>query len=119
MSTDSTTPSLATEEALKHSGYGIASFVVSLVQGVLTMAVIVGAGMMSTMGPQQDHQVGFMIVGLFIFLGIFVHLVGVGLGITGLVQKNRKRVFSILGLIFNAVALLVVLLLMVVGFMAK
>ena len=104
---------------LKHSGLGIASFIIALLQGLLTYMVILIAGVLAAAGPQRDNEVGFMIVGLLIITGIFTHCVGAGLGIAGLVQKNRKKVFAVLGLILNACALLMVLALMLVGLAAQ
>jgi len=100
---------------LKHSGLGIASFIIALLQGFLTLVVVLIAGVLAAAGPQQDNEVGFMIVGLLVLAGIFTHCVGAGLGIAGLVRKNRKKVFAVLGLILNAMALLMVLLLMLIG----
>ena len=97
---------------LKHSGLGIASFIIALLQGFMNLVVVLIAGVLAAAGPQRGNEVGFMIVGLLVLTGIFTHCVGAGLGIAGLVQKNRKKVFAILGLILNAVALLMVLSLM-------
>lgn len=111
-----------TEETLsisnKHSKMGIASFVISLLQGLITIATIVMAGVVTTWGPQSEHQTAFMIIGLIIFGGIFVHITGVGLGIAGICQRNTKKVLSILGLIFNIGAVLVVLFIMGIGVIA-
>lgn len=107
------------QEPLKHSGMGIASFVIAIAQGILTVIVIVVAGILTTMGPQSEHQGAFMIVGLVIMGGMLLHLIGIGLGIAGACQKNRKKIFSILGLILNICAILIVVFLIVVGMMAK
>jgi len=103
----------------KHSRMGIASFIIALAQGFLTLLVIIFAGILTMSGPQHENEAGFAVLGLFIIGGIFTHLVGVGLGIAGMVQKNRKKVFSILGFVFNITVILFVILLMLIGVMVE
>jgi hypothetical protein len=103
----------------KHSRMGIASFIIALGQGLVTLLLIVLAGILASMGRQQENEAGFMILGLFFIVGIFDHLVGVVLGIAGAVQKSRKKVFAILGLVLNTLALLFVVLLIVIGLIAE
>lgn len=108
------TPEEKKNAPVKHSALGISSFVIGILQSLLTFSIIFIAGL--TYNNQPENQgVIFTIVGLLIFGGIFIHLIGTGLGIAGLVQKNRKKIFSILGLIFNISCILIVLLLILVG----
>jgi hypothetical protein len=44
-----------------------------------------------------------------------VALVGLVLGVAGLLQKDREKVFAILGVIFSAIAILCPILLVLVG----
>jgi hypothetical protein len=106
-------------EKVKHSGFGIASFIVSIVQAFITMIVVLSAGLVGRMHPSNDKQLFFMIIGLLVFAGLFVNLVGVGLGIGGIFQHNRKKVFSILGIIFNFAVILSVAALIIFGLIAK
>ena len=99
----------------KHSGFGIASFIIAIIQGVTTAVVVILASVFAAKEPQSENEVALAIIGLAIFGGIFAHLVGLGLGIAGVVQKDRKKVFSILGLIFNIVAVITIALLMIIG----
>ena len=87
----------------KHSGMGIASFIISLVIGVGVFLAIVIAGVIKVANPESLHNesIGTALLGLFIIGCLFINLIGIGLGIAGLVQKNRKRIFSILGTIIN------------------
>jgi len=103
----------------KHSRMGITSFIIALAQGFLTLLVIIFAGILTMRGPQDENEAGFAVLGLFIIAGILAHLVGVGLGIAGMVQKSRKKVFSILGFVFNITVILFVILLMVIGVMVE
>lgn len=102
-----------------HSRMGIASFIIALAQGFLTLLVIIFAGILTTMGPQHENEAGFAILGLFVIGGIFTHLVGMGLGIAGMVQKSRKKVFSILGFVFNITVILFVIFLMIIGMITE
>jgi len=49
-----------------------------------------------------------VVIGMFIMLGMFANLVGVGLGIAAVVQKKAKKLFGILGLIFNGCLILLI-----------
>lgn len=93
--------------AEKHSGLGIASFISSIVAGILIFILIVIAGVMevSTPGGVDEKSAEAVIVGLFIFAFLFLCLVALGLGIAGLIQKDRKKLFAVLGAIFSTVTL--------------
>ena len=104
---------------LKHSRMGIASFIISLAQGFVTLVLIVIAGIMASMGPSVENEAAFMILGLFFIIGILGHIVGIVLGIAGAAQKSRKKVFAVLGLVFNILALSFVALLIVIGTFAE
>jgi hypothetical protein len=105
----------------KHSGMGIASFLVSLVIGVGVFFIILIAGVVKATNPESlpDESIGTALIGLFVIACLFVNLIGIGLGIAGLVQKNRKRIFSVLGTIINGIVLLGVGSLILIGIMAK
>jgi hypothetical protein len=52
---------------------------------------------------------------LFIFALLVVDIVALGLGIAGLIQKKRKKLFAILGTVFAAATILGILFLIVIG----
>jgi len=54
-------------------------------------------------------------LGTFLMLSSLASLVGVGLGVAGLKQINRKKVFSILGLVFNLMIIAGMIMLIVIG----
>jgi len=101
----------------KHSGLGIASFITSIVAGILTFLLIVIAGVMevSTPGGMNEESAGAVIVGLFLFAFLFACLVTLVLGIAGLIQKDRKKIFAILGTVFSAVTLVGTISLVMLG----
>jgi hypothetical protein len=52
------------------------------------------------------------------FLGFCGNLAGLGFGITGVCQKNRKRILAVLGIVLNSLALFIFVLLMLIGLAA-
>jgi len=109
-------------EAQKHASLGIASFVLSILSGLGVFGTVVTAGVLEASNPAGvDETSGVaVVVGLLIFLFFFLQLVAIGLGIGGLFQTGRKKLFSILGIVFSGAALFGVLGLMFIGLtMAK
>jgi uncharacterized membrane protein len=104
-------------EEQKHSGLGVASFITSLVSGILLFLLIVIAGVIeaSTPGGMDEKSAAAVIVGLFMIFFLGASLVALGLGIGGLIQKDRKKIFAILGTVFAAITFLGTILLMMVG----
>lgn len=83
---------------LRHSGLGIASFVLALVGFIGAFATFVVAGAMAAHGTMDERQVGTMLVGLAMIIMLLLSLLGLGLGIGGLVRKDRRKLFAWLGL---------------------
>ncbi len=104
-------------EPKKHSGIGIASFITSLISGVFIFLLIVIAGIMEASSPTgiDEESAAAILVGLALFLFGGLALISLGLGIAGLFQKDRQKVFAILGTVFSSSILLGTTLLMVVG----
>lgn len=126
-------------QKLKHSGVGIAGFVISLtaiLAGILCV-VFIFAGTFNFLNENETNtelltdptvvnemllngELGsgmtLIIVGsLLMFAALGLAFIGVILGIVALIQKNRKKVFSILGVVFNGFILLGFVLLMLIG----
>jgi len=102
----------------KHSGPGIASFIISLVafMGYIFATVLVSVAAANVLGsPEELFQEFFMQQGsaiagiLLLFLAALLNLTSLILGIVGLSTKNRKKVFAILGTIFSAIPILPVI----------
>jgi hypothetical protein len=103
---------------LKHSGMGLASLIIGIFCSVWELVVIVIAGVLhNTPGrtaadkASQDTMVGGLICGSLVFV-----LVGLGLGIASLFQRDRKKILGILGVVFNGLIILGVIGLMLLGF---
>jgi hypothetical protein len=106
---------------LKHSGFGIASFISSIILGSLLFVMIVIAAVMqtSTPGGINEKSPVAILLGLFIIVLLLLEFVALGLGIVGLCQKDRKKIFAALGAAFSSVASIGTLLLMIIGSMMK
>jgi t-SNARE complex subunit (syntaxin) len=44
-----------------------------------------------------------------------VDVLAIGLGIGGVVQSNRKKIFAVLGIVFAAITIVLTVVLMVIG----
>jgi hypothetical protein len=88
----------------KHSGLGIASFILSITSGIFLFLLFVVAGMMeaSTRGGMSEDSPAAMLIRLFMFGFMFLALIALGLGIGGLFQSNRLKIFAVLGIVFSA-----------------
>lgn len=101
----------------KHSKLGISSFVISILCGLAMFATFVIAGYLeaTTPGGMDEEAMSTALVG-FAMIGImFAQVVAFGLGIAGVIQKNAKKVFSVLGIVFSSMTIFLALLLMLVG----
>jgi hypothetical protein len=105
------------EQQQQHSGLGIASFTISIVCAILLFLLFLIAGVMeaSTPGGIDEESVEAVMLGLFIIFLLFLNLLAIGLGIGGLLQTERKKIFAILGSIFAALTTLLAVLLMIIG----
>jgi len=105
----------------RHSGIGVASFVISIVMALSGFGLILIAGVIevTTPGGMNESSAIAIVLGLSIFGCILVDLVALGLGIGGLIQKNRNKIFSILGTIFSALTIIGIIFVMVMGSMME
>jgi len=104
-------------EEQRHSGLGIASFITGITSAVLMFLLIVVAGALeaSTPGGMNEESAAAVIVGLFLILFMLTSVLALGLGIAGLFQRERKKVFPILGTVFSSFTVLGTILLVMVG----
>jgi len=104
---------------LKHSGMGVASFATSVVAGLLIIVcyIAIVAKTLATGGTLDKHSSFAIISGMIIIGLLLCDLIALGLGIAGIFEKNRKKVFAILGTIISAMMILMVISLTIIGLM--
>lgn len=102
---------------LKHSGPGIASFVIALftIIGYAVSFMYVAVRASSFLNENNklnaDSAEMIMYLGLAVLILAAVNVIGSVIGIIGLTLRNRRKVFAVTGTIINAVILLVFMLL--------
>ena len=113
----------------RHSKTGLTSLVIAIptTVGIVVLFVIraiIGASTLSGTDPQsldprslQDSPAfaGFALVGLGFLVCLIMYFVGPVLGLVGVFQRRRKRLFAILGTVANGLAVLVIVSLLVLG----
>ena len=101
-----------------HSGYGIASFIMGLAVGGFEFLVALVGGIMDSRAQgknQADLDIIWVLVGAGVIIGMLMNLGGIVLGVAGFVQKDRRRVFPILGIIVNGSCILALISLVMLG----
>ena len=103
---------------LKHSGFGIASFVLSMLSGVGLFVLFGVAGYMASQSPggMNENDPGTMLLGAALIAAGMAQFLAFILGVVGLFQANRKKIFAILGTSFSLLAVLTFGGVMVLGF---
>lgn len=99
---------------MKHSRLGIASFALALLAlwgaaALVFAAAIVGGA--HRLEPEIRHLLQ-VFVALCVFGLASANLVALALGIAGLAQSERRKLFAILGTVFASLELLLLLLLL-------
>lgn len=117
--TEISTEGTQAEESIKqkNSGFGIASFIMSIVVGVLLFVLFAIAGFISasTPGGMDKESAQAVIIGLSMLALLFCVFISMVLGIIGLFQKERKKLFAILGTVFSSLILMVGFAVIVLG----
>lgn len=102
---------------LKHSGMGVAAFVMSIIAGVLMFLLIAATAVMTAGSPGglDSNSAAAILVGLVMIFLLGIDVVAIGLGLAGLMQRDRKRVFPILGLVIATATILGTIVLVIIG----
>jgi hypothetical protein len=107
----------AYDRPLPHSGLGIAACVIAA--GVLVCAVVIFAvaGLLETSRPGGigDDSTEAAVLGGLLLIDVVAALIGLVLGIVGVAQHRRNKLFAGIGLGANALLLLGLLALFVIG----
>ncbi|WP_110933569.1 hypothetical protein [Paenibacillus bouchesdurhonensis] len=108
---------------LKHSGLGITSFVMSIIAFLGYFAaifLIIAAIGQAVQDPAYIEEAltedPAAILGILTMFGAaIINLVALILGIIGLVIKNRKKIFAIIGTVLSSLSVLFIIFLYIVG----
>lgn len=87
----------------RHSRLGVASFALACLSGVSMFVLFVIVGYMETTQPgaMDDETAAPMIVGLFSIGLVLLSLVALGIGVGGLFQKGKRKLFAVLGTVIS------------------
>lgn len=95
---------------------GVASFTLSMVAGLGLLVIFAIAGVAeSRSGGLDEASPLATAIGLVLLLAALANMVALGLGIAGLVQAGRNRLFATLGTVFASATLLGSLVLVLLG----
>ena len=100
------------EQKPKHSGYGIASFVILIVNGLLICCffIYVITTQDWIFGRGQASSTESLIMGTLGVAIIVLSLVGFILRWVGARQQDRRKLLDVLGIVFNSLPLFVIVL---------
>src|SRR5579863_2557352 len=91
----------------KHSGTGIASFIMSLGVCFFVFVLIVIAGLLSAHREEGARMYpGQMLIGFGIIFLLLVDVIALILGIASVCQSERKKLFGVLGLLISGLSIL-------------
>lgn len=107
--------------ARPHAGLGIASFVIALLVGMGEAVLLGYSGYLavSQPGTMKPDSPSAIILGLLMIAGAALAFLGTGLGLGGVFQTTRRRVFAVLGLVFNVLILTAFAGLVAIGLLAQ
>lgn len=93
---------------------------IGILAGLIEIAIVAIAGMIevSTPGGMDENSPEAILIGLGLFAGLGVAILGIGLGIGGLMQR-RKKLFAVLGVLISLFVTCGVAGLLVLGLMAE
>ncbi len=102
---------------LRHSGLGIAAFVTSLVAAVLMFVVLMAAGVVETATPDglDEGSPIAIVIGLAMMLAFMAEAVAGALAIANFFQRDRRKLFGILGLAVAIASTLGLITLVILG----
>jgi hypothetical protein len=105
----------------RQSMIGIASLVLSIFSGLLTIVMFVAAGILGARNPEalDDDGPAAIVLGLGIIAFMFGSLIAIGLGVGNLFESHRTKIFGILGLTFGTISFLGTLALLLLGMMMQ
>jgi len=105
---------------MKHSRFGIASFITSIFGAILIVLFVTAAIIQSSGSEEPDPKsTAIIIMRLLFYFSVFVDFIALVLGIIGLCSKDKKKIFALLGTIFSSVAIFIAIIIIIVGLIAN
>ncbi len=99
------------KEKLKHSGFGIASFVISIVTVFMIWGCLIYGVYLEEAMPQLSEDAPIILALAYsAILGSILCVFGTILGICSIFHKNRRRIFTVLGLCINLTSIVFIIL---------
>ena len=112
-----------------HSRMGVASFVVAILATVVLVALFVAGTVVAssafenvdpqTLDPESLQNspafASLALIGIGVLGCLILYVIGLGLGVAGLIQRTRKRLFSALGTALNGLVLAALFILFALG----
>ena len=100
---------------LKHSGLGIASFIISI-----AVAILIGCTLILAIVAEENTYGGldddtYAVIGVLIIFSLLADLVALGLGIWGTCMQNTNKLLAILGTCFSGGTILGTFFLILIG----
>jgi ABC-type transport system involved in multi-copper enzyme maturation permease subunit len=93
-------------ERTEHSRMGIASFVLSFVPALLLVVLVALILLLSGMAPPGADETGFGFgIIMLVLMTLLSEIVALGLGIAGALQRRRKRLFALFGIVCSVLVL--------------
>lgn len=98
-----------TEDRIRHSKPGVASFVIGIGVFIFAVLLILIAAWVVTGRNINEYENQFVILVAYyvLFFAPVMHLVGLISGICGCLQNTRKKSLAIIGILINAFFLLI------------
>lgn len=101
---------------MKHSRFGIASFITSISAVILIVVFFIALIMQYSGSEKPDSEsTAAIITSLLFFFSVFVDFIALVLGIVGLCSKDKKKIFALLGTIFSSVIIFILIIMIIIG----
>lgn len=102
-------PAPGQPERKGHSGVGIASFILGVLSILVLVGLIVAVAVVEVTNPgaiDSDAEPVTTVLGLVVMLTFLITIIGTTLGVVGLFDTQRNKLFAILGTTFNGMIIL-------------
>ena len=90
----------------RNSRYGTASLVLATAATLLMFILVIVAGVMQNTHGIDPNSTSSMMGGLAMLFCMFLDLIAVVIGVIALFQKDRKKLFAVLGIVIVGLTLL-------------